>query len=80
MRLPLPTHKENVLLVYAVGVHFTNEPEHASGFLGQDVGVVEQDLMIRINAVLLLPISLVGTNGYGQIMNTSNILNLIQWP
>jgi hypothetical protein len=60
-------------------VHFTNKPEHASGFLGQDFGVVV-DLMISINAVLLLPISLVGTNGYCQIINTTNILNLIQWP
>jgi hypothetical protein len=66
--------------VYVVRVHFTNEPENASGLLGQDVGVVEQDLMININAVLLLPISLVGTNGYCQIMNTTNILNLTQWP
>jgi len=48
-------------------------------FFGQDVGVVGQDLMISINAVLLLQISLVGTNGYCQIMNTTNILNLIQW-
>jgi len=24
--------------VYTVGVHFTNEPENASGLLGQDVG------------------------------------------
>ena len=69
--------------MYAVGVHFTKEPENASGFLGQDVVVVvvvEQDFMIAINAVLLLPVSLVGTNGYCQIMKTTNILNLIQWP
>jgi hypothetical protein len=70
------------LLVYAVGVHFKKEPENASGFLGHNVVVVvvEQDFMITINAVLLLPVSLVGTNGYCQIMKTTNILNVIQWP
>jgi hypothetical protein len=47
-------------------------------FFGQEAAVVEHDLMVNVNVVLLLTISLVGTNGYCQIINTTNIQNLIQ--